>query len=69
MRAPLSNLLKSLGFVECEACDGKGVAEDPMGLYVEPPGDCPACEGAGVVRRSGSEHSAILHDDFRPEVR
>lgn len=63
MRAALSNMLKSFGFVSCDDCDGDGLAKYPLGK--EPPGDCPACEGSGVVRRPTDP---IPHDDFRPEA-
>ena len=59
MREPLANLWKALGFDGCDACDGAGVA--PAGE-----GECPKCEGSGVVRRAASG-PALPHDDLRPE--
>lgn len=72
MRAALYNLLKSLGFDTCEACEGSGVVDarvsamyPGLGETVDP-SECPVCEGAGVVRKTQAP-MRMAHDDFRPE--
>lgn len=70
----LSKLLKSMGFVDCDECQGCGLDQsqtavfgDDSRTYPTDPPDCAACEGSGVVRRM-SESDVSLHDDFRPEA-